>query len=77
MTDEDQKSLAFACATENGHQPGMTLWQYYAGAALQGLLANRGYSFGKGDDVDEIITDVVEITDAMMKMPDVISVDYL
>lgn len=30
---------AFACAAENGHQPGMSLRDYFAAAALQGILA--------------------------------------
>jgi hypothetical protein len=29
---------AFACAAENGHQPGMTLRQYYASAAMAALI---------------------------------------
>lgn len=38
MTKNDG-GTAFACAAENGHQPGMSLRDYFAGQALAGMLA--------------------------------------
>ena len=35
----DKSGPAFACASEHGHQQGMTLRQWYAGQALQGMLS--------------------------------------
>ena len=31
---------AFACAAENGHQPGITVREHFASMALQGLCAS-------------------------------------
>ncbi len=33
---------AFACAAENGHQPGMSLRDYFAAAALPALIRRFG-----------------------------------
>ena len=38
--DANDGGWAFACAAENGHQPGMTLRQWYAGMALQGMYSS-------------------------------------
>lgn len=39
MSNEiDNGGSAFACAAENGHQAGMSLRDYYAGQALQGIM---------------------------------------
>ncbi|MBX3504461.1 MAG: hypothetical protein KF895_03205 [Parvibaculum sp.] len=38
---------AFACAAENGHQPGMSIRAYAAIEALNGLLAGRAFTDSK------------------------------
>lgn len=35
-----EEGSAFACAAENGHQPGMSLRDYFAGQVITGLVAN-------------------------------------
>ncbi len=33
---------AYACASENGHQLGLTKREHFAGLAMQGMLSNSG-----------------------------------
>ena len=40
---KDDGGAAFACAAENGHQPGMSLRQWYAGLAMQGLISSNAF----------------------------------
>ncbi len=37
---------AFACAAENGHDPGMSQREYYAGQALAAMVIPPDYSTG-------------------------------
>lgn len=38
---KNEGGAAFACASENGHQPGMSLRDWFAGMALQGYCSDR------------------------------------
>lgn len=40
MTDKPDGGEAFACASCDGHQDGMSLRDYFAGQALAGITAN-------------------------------------
>ena len=44
MSEIDDGGLAFPVSQDTAHFPGMTLRQWYAGMALQGLLANLAIS---------------------------------
>jgi len=50
------------CATHYGTTPGMTLRDYFAAAALQGLLASCPW-----EQVDEVPQKAYDIADAMLK----------
>ncbi len=41
MEDDKNGGSAFAYATENGHQPGMSLRDYFAGQALAGFCVKN------------------------------------
>lgn len=63
--------MAFACASDGGYQGGMTLRQWYAGMALQGMLAHdrRYHPRDKGVHWHESISqEAFEIADEMMKI---------
>jgi transcription initiation factor TFIIIB Brf1 subunit/transcription initiation factor TFIIB len=56
---------AFACANNFHHQQGMTLRQYYAGLAMQGLCIN---SFIEGeDDTKRIVIEAIKVADALIE----------
>lgn len=40
---ENGKLGAFACASDGAHQSGLTKREYFAGLAMQGILANADY----------------------------------
>jgi hypothetical protein len=53
---------AFACASENGHQAGMSIRDYFAATALNGILAK---SFGE-NMVKDACYKAYEYADAML-----------
>lgn len=62
--------LAFACAAENGHQPGMLLRDYFAAAALaggleQGVRDNMDMHWWRGPK--EVAERAYAVADAMLK----------
>lgn len=46
---------AFACAAENGHQAGMTLRDWFAGQALDGMMAKYGTNSEGGAALTAIV----------------------
>ena len=40
MSEINQGGFVYACAAENGHQPGITRRDWLAGLAMQGLLSS-------------------------------------
>jgi len=47
MSTDRDGGPAFACAAENGHQPGISLRDYAALKVLSGALASGNYPLGK------------------------------
>ena len=70
MSEKDG-GAAFACASENGHQPGMSLLDYFAGQALAGmeLLADGYYSQGEHER-GEPAADARRYADAAYRIAD-------
>ena len=56
---------AFACASEGVFQWGLTKREYFAGLAMQGLLANEDFIRNNPDDV--IVGYSVKIADDLLK----------
>ena len=44
MSKSNDGGPAFACAAENGHQPGMTLRDYFAGQVIFNTHVGVGYT---------------------------------
>lgn len=65
MTEDDK--FAFACAAENGHQPGMTLRDYFAGQILVGFWNDRQIGFYSADDRAKLAQSSYEFADAMLE----------
>lgn len=69
MTDKTGGSAFPVPATElHGTDTGMTLRDYFAAKAMQGILVNterNEFSFGK---VDEIASKAYELADAMLRV---------
>lgn len=71
MIQETQNNIndggpAFACAAENGHQPGMSLRDYFAG---QALIATTPLNFTQS--FEDVAKDAYFIADAMLKAREV------
>ena len=49
MSEIDNGGTAFPVSEDTAHFPGMTLRQWYAGMALQGMLANPSINIAKSD----------------------------
>lgn len=60
MTEDDK--YAFACASENGHQPGMTLRDYFAAQAMNGIVRVTDKQMTEA----EIAEDAYKLADAML-----------
>lgn len=54
---------AFACASSEGHQAGLTKREYFAGLAMQGLLANQRLSATE----QEVASASVILADELLK----------
>jgi hypothetical protein len=69
----DDGGLAFphqdwdACIKSQRLDTGMTLRDYFAAAALTGLLANVRYQFDKGEVQNGVARDVCSLADAMIE----------
>ena len=65
MNNGDTPAFPFEGGANNGQQPydGLTKREYFAGLALQGLLAGK-YTFTGGDDP---VTGAIEYADALLK----------
>lgn len=48
-------------------QSGMTLREYYAGQAMQGICVNTGRNGYKFHEVDELAEKAVEVADALIR----------
>lgn len=70
MTNKPENPGAFPMYSEVGnlHQEGMTLRDYFAAAALTGMLANPNVSSAiKGDDASEVLaTQAFKDADAVL-----------
>lgn len=73
-TIEEQGDYAFACAAENGHQGGMTLRDWFAGMALQGLsvgcsgmLVNDFSAYAKGSCNSVLAERAYVLADTMLE----------
>lgn len=60
---KDDGGPAFACAAENGHQPGMTLRDYFAGHALGAFASSQWPSPGDASHIAQVS---YAIADAML-----------
>jgi len=58
----DNGGPAFACASDRGHQEGLSLRDYFAAAALQGLCASS-----VNGPTEYFSTTAFELADAMLK----------
>ena len=69
MSDKPSNPPAFACASNDGHQSGMTLRDYFAGQALAGELASQGSDTGEWPDnhADDLAKRCYFLADAMLK----------
>ncbi len=56
---------AFACASDGAHQAGLTKREYFAGLAMQGMLANPEVIKSISDD--KIITYSLKYSDILLK----------
>ncbi len=67
MTDDDK--YAFACAAENGHQPGMTLRDYFAAHAMSALIAKLPLKEAPAGDMsfpEKVAGGAYDYADAML-----------
>ena len=64
-TDKPENPPAFACASENGHQEGMSLRDYFAGQALLHSLKRETDSVGT-TFISAAAQNAYEIADAML-----------
>lgn len=48
-------------------QSGMTLREYYAGQALQGIVSNQEFLKNLNADPDLVVTGILEITDKLIE----------
>lgn len=66
MSKIKEDTLAFACASENGHQKGLTIRQHFAAMAMQGLLSNPNYGIHEEGAFDCVSQDATRIADALI-----------
>ena len=57
---------AFACASENGYQSGMTLRDYFASVALNGFTSNLQFSLS-AETAEMYANEAYMVADAMLK----------
>lgn len=71
MDTKSEQPLAFACAAENGHQPGMLLRDYFAAAYISGTMAHPNNFQKAGVTAEAFETHVAKhayrMADALLK----------
>ena len=58
---ENKKQGAFACASDEGHQAGLTKREYFAAMAMQAMANNINLSY------EAVAFESVKLTDALLK----------
>ena len=70
MKNSEQPAMPFIEAIDglNNHRMGLTKREYFAGLAMQGLLANSGYWKTLENGGDDYLTQcAVELADSLLK----------
>lgn len=65
MTNSEQG--AFSCAGNDGYQQGLTKREYFAGLAMQGMLADESGGQGGTYTAEKCITRAIEFADELLK----------
>ena len=66
MSQPNGDECAFGHAAENGHCPGITKREWFAGMALQGMLT-LGPIAGQDHDIESQVQHCWRLADAMLK----------
>ena len=62
---ENGKLGAFACASDNGYQQGLTIREYFAAMAMQGLLACPDIAASRKAIAEEAVQQADELLKAL------------
>ena len=60
----DSNDGAFACASDNGYQQGLTKREYFASMAMQGMFSQHGFLL---KDTKELSQIAVKCADSLIK----------